>query len=366
MLHGVQHDRTARRDANFVVRMLNVVSDGALRDRQQPSRLTVGVPARDKSQDLHFATRQSIGPQSTASRSMTRCREDGFRGGPVESAISDLFTNLRGRLSMLESRPVWRWLSHRLVCVGSCKQAHGVAQLDGPGAAMVATAVRSLHGVPVTVKECFDVTGTPSTVGLSTRSGHRAASDAPVVARLRQAGAIILGKTNVSQLLMFVEADNPVYGRTNNPWNADRSAGGSSGGEGAIVAARGSALGLGTDIGGSVRVPAHCCGIHSIKPTPGRLSVEGTVDIIGAAARAAIPDSGGLLARHVDDLRLALNVLSRARDPRTGPGELRIGVYEDDGFFPASATIRRAVNEAAAALTDRGFQDTRTCCIDHD
>jgi Asp-tRNA(Asn)/Glu-tRNA(Gln) amidotransferase A subunit family amidase len=213
-----------------------------------------------------------------------------------------------------------------------------------------------LHGVPVTVKECFDVAGTPSTAGLTVRSAHRAASDAPLVARLRQAGAIILGKTNVSQLLMFVETDNPMYGRTNNPLSADRSAGGSSGGEGAIVAARGSALGIGTDIGGSVRVPAHCCGIHSIKPTPGRLSVGGTVDIIGAAAREAIPDSGGLLARHVSDLRLALNVLSPLPESEAALRELRIGVYDDDGFFPASPAIRRAVREAAAALSDRGFQ----------
>lgn len=89
-----------------------------------------------------------------------------------------------------------------------------------------------LHGVPITVKECFDVTGTPSTAGLMARAGHRAETDAPLVARLRQAGAIIVGKTNVSQLLMYVESDNPVYGRTNNPWDAERSPGGSSGGEG--------------------------------------------------------------------------------------------------------------------------------------
>jgi Asp-tRNA(Asn)/Glu-tRNA(Gln) amidotransferase A subunit family amidase len=213
-----------------------------------------------------------------------------------------------------------------------------------------------LHGVPVTVKECFDVAGMPSTAGLTARSAHHAESDAPLVARLRQAGAIILGKTNVSQLLMFVETDNPVYGRTNNPLNADRSPGGSSGGEGAIVAARGSALGLGTDIGGSARVPAHSCGIHSIKPTPGRLSVAGTVDIIGAAARDAIPDSAGLLARHVGDLRLALEVLSPTPQSGLASRELRIGVYEDDGFFPASTAIRRGVREAAATLADRGFR----------
>ena len=147
-----------------------------------------------------------------------------------------------------------------------------------------------MHGLPVTVTECFDVVGTPSTAGLTSRSGHRATADAPLVARLRAAGAIILGKTNVSQLLMYVESDNPVYGRTNNPSDLERSSGGSSSGEAAVIAAGGSLLGLGTDIGGSVRVPAHSCRIHSLKPTPGRLSVAGTVDIIGPAARAAIPD----------------------------------------------------------------------------
>jgi Asp-tRNA(Asn)/Glu-tRNA(Gln) amidotransferase A subunit family amidase len=213
-----------------------------------------------------------------------------------------------------------------------------------------------LHGVPVTVKECFDVEGTPSTAGLTSRAKHRATADAPLVARLRQAGAIILGKTNVSQLLMYVESDNPVYGRTNNPRDPERSPGGSSGGEAAIIAAGGSALGLGTDIGGSVRVPAHSCGIHSLKPTPGRLSVAGTVDIIGPAARTAIPDSGGLLARDVADLQLALEVLSPPAVTAPRVGELRIGVYEDDGYFPASAAIRRAVREAVATLRQQGCE----------
>ena len=213
-----------------------------------------------------------------------------------------------------------------------------------------------LHGLPVTVKECFDVAGTPSTAGLTARSGHRAESDAPLVAGLRRAGAIILGKTNDSQLLLYVESDNPVYGRTNNPRDAERSPGGSSGGEAAIVAAGGSALGFGTDIGGSVRVPAHSCGIHSLKPTPGRLSVAGTVEMIGPAARAAIPDSGGILGRHVADLRLALGVLSPPVSGALSPRDIRVGFYDDDGYFPASAAIRRAVREAAAALRERSGQ----------
>jgi Asp-tRNA(Asn)/Glu-tRNA(Gln) amidotransferase A subunit family amidase len=211
-----------------------------------------------------------------------------------------------------------------------------------------------LHGVPVTVKECFDIAGTPSTVGVPSRASHRAESDAPLVARLKRSGAIVLGKTNVSQLLMYVETDNPVYGLTHNPWNKARSSGGSSGGEGAIVALRGSALGLGTDIGGSVRVPAHCCGIHSLKPTPGRLSVDGTVSVIGDNGGAAIPDSGGLLARHVGDLRLALCALSPRKTPASDGSALRVGYYDDNGYFPASPALRRAVHEAAACLRESG------------
>src|SRR5581483_364958 len=113
-----------------------------------------------------------------------------------------------------------------------------------------------LHGVPVTVKESLDLQGTPSTFGLPSRANMLASHDDPYVARFRAAGAIILGKTNVSQLLLYIESDNPVYGRTNNPWNLDRSCGGSSGGQAAIIAAGGSSLGLGTDIGGSLRYPS--------------------------------------------------------------------------------------------------------------
>src|SRR5580700_3588023 len=129
-----------------------------------------------------------------------------------------------------------------------------------------------LHGVPVTIKECFDVTGTASTFGLTTRANDRATADDPYVARWRAAGAVVLAKTNLSQLMIFIESDNPLYGRTNNPWDIGRSCGGSSGGEGAIIAAGGSPLGLGSDIGGSLRNPAAFNGIVSMKPTTGRLN----------------------------------------------------------------------------------------------
>jgi fatty acid amide hydrolase len=118
-----------------------------------------------------------------------------------------------------------------------------------------------LHGVPITIKECLDLEGTPSTFGLPSRSSLNAGKDDRYVARMRQAGAIVLGKTNVAQFLGFVETDNPLCGRTNNPWDVERSPGGSSGAQAAIIAAGGSPLGLGTDIGGSLRVPAPSCGI---------------------------------------------------------------------------------------------------------
>lgn len=215
---------------------------------------------------------------------------------------------------------------------------------------------RPLHGVPMTVKECFHVKGTPSTIGLETKRDHRATEDAELVARLRESGAIILAKTNVPQLLIYVESDNPLYGRTNNPWNLARSPGGSSGGEGAALAAGYGALGLGTDVGGSVRIPAHFCGLCSLKPTPDKLSLRGTEDAL-LLGHIAIPDAAGPLARNVADLHLAM-VAMGAPVPETAVGGLRVGFYVDDGYFPASAAIRRAVKEAAMALEAAGCRVT--------
>ncbi|MFI5400368.1 MAG: amidase, partial [SAR324 cluster bacterium] len=223
-----------------------------------------------------------------------------------------------------------------------------------------------LHGVPVTVKECLDLEGTPSTYGLPSRRQHSALSDETHVARLRRAGAIVLGKTNVAQALAYIESDNPVYGRTNNPWHLERAPGGSSGGEGAIVAAGGSALGLGTDIGGSVRVPAAFCGIVGLKPTAGRTPDLGRGSF--PVGQRAIQSQVGVLARSVADVAAGLEAINTVLS-NTVPGEaslplldfsqvdlagLRVGILYEDGVFPASAAYRRAVTEAAAALTKRG------------
>ena len=207
----------------------------------------------------------------------------------------------------------------------------------------------ALHGVPVSIKECYDLAGTPTTAGLKGLANHKAAKDAALVARLRAAGAIVVAKSNLAQLELYVESDNPLYGRTDNPWDAARTPGGSSGGEGALVSAGASALGLGTDIGGSVRVPAHFCGICGLRPTPGLLSLEGTADERLFSHVASIPDAAGPLARTVADIKLSMKVLG-APIADTKVGGLVVGMYEDDGFFTPSPALGRAVQRAAAVL----------------
>jgi fatty acid amide hydrolase len=224
-----------------------------------------------------------------------------------------------------------------------------------------------LLGVPITVKECFHLAGTPATIGLSARARELAEADGWPVARLRQAGAIVLGKTNVPQLMLNHETDNPHYGRTNNPWDIGRTPGGSTGGEAALIAAGGSPLGLGSDLGGSIRIPAHFCGIHGLKPTSHRLPKSGSSSSMRGLG--TIDFQFGPLARRVEDLSLAMRVLAEAPPPAAGPevpplgwndpGEidvsrLRFGYWTDDGWFAAAPAAARAVEEAAQALRERG------------
>jgi fatty acid amide hydrolase len=226
-----------------------------------------------------------------------------------------------------------------------------------------------LHGVPLTVKDCFHLAGTTATIGLSARRKLVSEEDGVLVRRLRAAGGVCLGKTNVPQLMLLHECDNPVYGRTNNPWNVSRTCGGSTGGEAAIIAARGSPLGLGNDLGGSIRIPSHFCGIHGLKPTSRRLPREGTV--ANFRGMTSLQTQPGPLARRVEDLELALHVLvtplagetltdlppvplSPSRDVVLN--KLRVGYWDHDGMFPASAAIRRVVGEAADALRAGGAE----------
>ena len=225
--------------------------------------------------------------------------------------------------------------------------------------------VGPLHGVPVTIKEQYRVAGTQTTLGASKQIGNVYHDEGPLVTRLRDAGAIILGKTNIIQTLAGWESDNPVYGRSNNPWNLDRSPGGSSGGEAAIIAACGSPLGLAGDFGGSTRLPAHFCGVHGFKPTSGRLSNDDfATGLLGNGQEVFIPQPGPI-ARTVADLQLAMRLFAETSmsttsdlvapvpwmDPAAiGIGGLRVGVYTDNGFFPVSPAVRRAVEDAADAL----------------
>lgn len=228
------------------------------------------------------------------------------------------------------------------------------------------TPLGPLHGVPITIKEAFDLAGTPATYGIPLRKDTLATADDLYVARMRQAGAIILGKTNVSQLLLYIESDNPLYGRTNNPWNLARTPGGSSGGQAAIIAAGGSPLGLASDIGGSIRVPAAFCGLVGLKPTAGRLEDPANFGV--SPGQRAIVSQVGALARTVEDVALALEILNGGRGPAVEPpmplgdlaavnvANLRVAYYADDGTFAVSSAVRRAVIEAAGVLAGRGAQ----------
>jgi fatty acid amide hydrolase len=221
--------------------------------------------------------------------------------------------------------------------------------------------LRALSGVPITIKDAIDVAGTPSTFGLPSRTQILAKRDDAYVARLRAEGAIVLGKTNIAQCLLYYESDNPVYGRTNNPWNLERTAGGSSGGEGAIIAAGGSPLGLGTDIGGSVRVPAAFCGIASLKPTSGRTPDPGRYSV--PIGQRAVVSQVGVMARRVGDVALGLEIINGTNvEPPLPLGDyrsvdvtqLRVAYYTDDGTFAVAPAVSRAVREAAAALKQQG------------
>ena len=226
-----------------------------------------------------------------------------------------------------------------------------------------------LHGVPVTIKEQYRVAGTQVTLGAQNMIGNTYQDEGPLVTALRDAGTIILGKTNIIQTLAGMESDNRVYGRSNNPWNLDRSPGGSSGGEASIVAAGGSALGIAGDYGGSTRVPAHMCGLYGLKPTTGRLSNDDfPPDLLDVGQETVIPQPGPI-ARCVADIRLAMEVFAATSQnpthdlvppvPWPNPDDvkvenLRVGFYTDNGYFPASPSLRRAVEEAAKALKERG------------
>ncbi len=244
---------------------------------------------------------------------------------------------------------------------GARRQSHVAESLVLRGAQLGA-----LHGVPLTIKSCIDVAGWPCPAGSLLRKDYVANQDAPLVSRLKAAGAILLGNTNTPEFLMAYETDNRLTGKTSNPWNLAHSAGGSSGGEAAAIAAGCSAGGVGSDGGGSIRVPAHFCGICGLKPTPGRIPATGHFPP-GAGAFSWIGVVGPM-ARTVVDVHSLFEVMAGpdAGDALSAPvpsrayreGELRgmrIGILESDALGIATAETRAAVQRAATSLGERGF-----------
>jgi len=216
-----------------------------------------------------------------------------------------------------------------------------------------------LHGIPLTIKDTIATKGIRTTSGSRLRADDIPQQDAPVVTRLKAAGAIILGKTNVPEMAIPYETDNPVFGRTNNPHDVSRTPGGSSGGEAAAIAAGLSPAGIGSDLAGSIRVPAHFCGIAGLKPTTGAVPMEGHVPL--ATGTLSLGASIGPMARRVADLALLFSVIadkSEARLPGEAVNELgsaRVAWFTDDEVAPVTEDVANAVRHAASILSEAGL-----------
>ena len=239
-----------------------------------------------------------------------------------------------------------------------------------------------LFGVPFTIKNCFRIKGIPTTVGSPKLENDMAKRDAFVVRQMKRAGGIFLGSTNLPFLSIPIETDNPVFGRTNNPHDLDRTCGGSSGGEGAIIAAGGSPLGIGTDGAGSIRYPSCWCGIAGLAPAPRRISYQGLTPIYDERDEMPCHVSIGPMARTVKDLELALPILAKPdkddeatlqveplRDPRRlNLSDLRIAFFTQwkHGRGTPCVEMQTAVTKCASALDRSGakVEQTRPAFLD--
>ncbi len=232
--------------------------------------------------------------------------------------------------------------------------------------------VGPLAGVPVSVKECFAVAGLMTSLGIPSLQQRGDVADAPIVARLRAAGAVIVGKGNVPQAMYLHETDNPVWGRTNHPFNTARGPGGSSGGDAALVAAGVVPLAVGTDLAGSIRQPAHACGIAGLMPRSVVLGDGGAYDTVPHLT--VVRPRAGFLAREVEDLALALAALGpgSSREPRARSAEampdgerhgsagcLRVAWWDGAGPLEPSPAVRRAVHESVSRLARAGVETVR-------
>lgn len=215
--------------------------------------------------------------------------------------------------------------------------------------------IGSLHGLPVTIKDTIDTAGLRTTSGSKIRMNYVPETDAPAVARLKAAGAIVLGKTNAAEMAMNYTADNPIFSRTNHPLDPKLTPGGSSGGEAVAIATGMSPGGIGSDLAGSVRIPAHFCGICGLKPTTGR--VPGELQFPPSIGPYSLGAVIGPMARTVGDLRLLFGALSKGSSGRSSfdlRGS-RVAWYTDDGVAPVTEETAKAVATAAAALSDAGL-----------
>ncbi|WP_026421149.1 amidase [Actinokineospora inagensis] len=233
---------------------------------------------------------------------------------------------------------------------------------------------RPLLGIPVTVKESYNMAGLPTTWGLPHHANHLPAEDAVQVSRLKAAGAVVLGKTNVPVGLQDIQTFNAIYGTTTNPWDHDRTPGGSSGGSAAALASGFGALSIGSDLAGSLRTPAHFCGVYAHKPTLGLAATRGMVP----PGEPALPTDldlavAGPMARTARDLALLLDVmagpdpltLGKAHHVTLPPArherlrDFRVLVVDDHPFIPTGSAVRAGVNRVADALTDSGARVER-------
>jgi amidase len=230
-----------------------------------------------------------------------------------------------------------------------------------------------LHGVPVTIKDSLETAGLRTTAGHPPLASYVPEQDATVVARLRAAGAMVLAKTNLPRLASGFQTDGPLLGRANNPWDMCRTPGGSSGGGAAAVAAGLSPLEMGSDFGGSIRIPAHFCGVFGLKPTEHRVSTAGHIpETPGMGRRVRHMAAVGPLARSVEDLRLSLSLIEGAdgrswevppapRDdaPPRPLRDYRIAWTDGFGGVPVSAEIRVALEQLAGQLAEAGCRVER-------
>ena len=261
--------------------------------------------------------------------------------------------------------------------IADCEaQLNSFVHLDADGARLQALSAEAatqhgdtlgpLHGVPITIKGNIDVAGLPCPAGSVLRKDYVPQRDAPLVARLKAAGAIVLGNTNTPEFLMAYESNNLLTGKTSNPWDFSRTAGGSSGGEAAAIASGCSAGGVGSDGGGSIRVPAHFSGICGLKPTPGRIPSTGHFP--PGAGMLSWLGVVGPMARTIADVRALFEVMAgpdpgdalsapvplRVENEKRLKG-LRVGLLESDALGEASAETQSAVQRAAELLAAKGF-----------